>query len=105
MKRLKEKCFVQLPYRSQPLQSIKYGRLFGIDRNADLYRIDKKTGAQTKIGNTGVTIGAYYQSAAFDFKTNKLYWASASDSEENNVLYEVNVNTGQATEIKRISGQ
>ena len=78
----------------------KYGRLFGIDRNADLYRIDKKTGAQTKIGNTGVTIGAYYQSAAFDFKTNKLYWASASDSEENNVLYEVNVNTGQATEIK-----
>ena len=78
----------------------KYGRLFGIDRNADLYRIDKKTGAQTKIGNTGVTIGAYYQSAAFDFKTNKLYWASASESEENNVLYEVNVNTGQATEIK-----
>ena len=78
----------------------KYGRLFGIDRNADLYRIDKKTGAQTKIGNTGVTIGAYYQSAAFDFKTNKLYWASASDSEENNVLYEVSVNTGQATEIK-----
>lgn len=78
----------------------KYGRLFGIDRNADLYRIDKKTGAQTKIGNTGVTIGAYYQSAAFDFKTNKLYWASASDSEENNVLYEVNINTGQATEIK-----
>ena len=78
----------------------KYGRLFGIDRNADLYRIDKKTGAQTKIGNTGVTIGAYYQSAAFDFKTNKLYWASASDSEENNVLYEVNVKTGQATEIK-----
>ena len=78
----------------------KYGRLFGIDRNADLYRIDKKTGAQTKIGNTGVTIGAYYQSAAFDFKTNKLYWASASDSEENNVLYDVNVNTGQATEIK-----
>lgn len=78
----------------------EYGRLFGIDRNADLYRIDKKTGAQTKIGNTGVTIGAYYQSAAFDFKTNKLYWASASDSEENNVLYEVNVKTGQATEIK-----
>ena len=78
----------------------KYGRLFGVDRNADLYRIDKKTGAQTKIGNTGVTIGAYYQSAAFDFKTNKLYWASASDSEENNVLYEVNVKTGQATEIK-----
>lgn len=78
----------------------KYGRLYGIDKKADLYRIDKKTGAQTKIGNTGVTIGAYYQSAAFDFKTNKLYWASASDSEENNVLYEVNVNTGQATEIK-----
>ena len=78
----------------------KYGRLYGIDKKADLYRIDKKTGAQTKIGNTGVTIGAYYQSAAFDFKTNKLYWASASESEENNVLYEVNVNTGQATEIK-----
>ncbi|WP_315509570.1 choice-of-anchor J domain-containing protein [Alloprevotella tannerae] len=78
----------------------KYGRLYGIDKKADLYRIDKKTGAQTKIGNTGVTIGAYYQSAAFDFKTNKLYWASASDSEENNVLYEVNVKTGQATEIK-----
>lgn len=78
----------------------KYGRLYGIDKKADLYRIDKKTGAQTKIGNTGVTIGAYYQSAAFDFKTNKLYWASASDSEENNVLYEVSVNTGQATEIK-----
>ena len=78
----------------------KYGRLYGIDKKADLYRIDKKTGAQTKIGNTGVTIGAYYQSAAFDFKTNKLYWASASDSEENNVLYELSVNTGQATEIK-----
>ena len=34
----------------------KYGRLFGIDRNADLYRIDKKTGAQTKIGNTALQL-------------------------------------------------
>ena len=39
------------------------GQLYGIDMSGGLYKIDKKTGAETFVGNTGITPSNYHQAA------------------------------------------
>lgn len=74
------------------------GEIFAMAKGGDLYQVDKATGTCTRIGNTGVDASDYLQSATFDPKTGKLYWASTL-SDETSALYEVNTATAHATEI------
>ena len=74
------------------------GEIYVMATGGDLYQVDKATGICTLIGNTGVDASDYLQSATFDPKTGKLYWASTL-SDETSALYEVNTTTAQATEI------
>lgn len=76
------------------------GEIFGVQGDGYLYRIDKSTGSWSKIGGTGV-IPRYSQSATFDQKTGKLYWAACS--EQLSGLYEIDTTTGRATLLEKFS--
>ncbi|MBP3251581.1 MAG: choice-of-anchor J domain-containing protein, partial [Prevotella sp.] len=78
------------------------GEVFGIGVNGFLYKFDKSTGNATIVGNTDVAVSAYRQSATFDFRSGKLYWA-AMVSEESSALYEVNTTTGKATRLGKFA--
>ncbi|WP_156930661.1 hypothetical protein [Prevotella falsenii] len=75
----------------------KQGEIYAISEGGNLYKVDKTNGAVTKIGFTGVKPDKYVQSAAFDMRTGKLYWASQETNGSH--LYEVNTQTGAATRI------
>lgn len=76
------------------------GEVFGVQNDGFLYKIDKYNGSWKAIGNTGV-IPKNSQSATFDKKTGKLYWAACTD--QTSGLYEVDTTTGRATLIERFS--
>lgn len=71
------------------------GVVYAIGSDGVLYRVDKTTGKQTKVGDTGL-MPKYYQSAVFDMESGKLYWAACTTSGSSG-LYEVNTQTGKAT--------
>lgn len=72
------------------------GQLYGITADGMLNKIDKQTGAFTKIGSTGVSIKQVMQSAVFDRQNEKMYWA-AMTSDNQALLYEVNIQTAAVT--------
>lgn len=72
------------------------GEIYGVDTAGYLYRIDRETGAQTQIGFTGI-LPRNSQSATFDMKTGRLYWAACSETAWG--LYEVNTATAATTLI------
>ena len=74
------------------------GQLYAISAGANLYKIDKTTGAATLVGPTGVDIGRYAQSGIINPRNGKFYWASQEKNYDAN-LYEVNLTTGAATLI------
>lgn len=83
----------------------KEGQLWGITASSSttstdggfLVKVDKTTGAQTLIGDTGVR--PYYdQSAVIDLARGTFYWLANTQTEEAN-LYEVDLTTGNATLI------
>lgn len=80
------------------------GQLWGINGSGDLYKIDKKTAAATKVGSTGVT-PSYDQSMAFDLKTDELYWTSytGGSAQECSKLYKVDISDASATLITTFS--
>lgn len=63
-----------------------------------LYRIDKATGEETFVGNTGIDVGDYLQSATFDRSTDVMYWA-CNDAQGESFLCMVDTATGRATRI------
>ncbi len=81
------------------------GQLWGIAGNysgndcisSTLYKINKSTGALTKIGDTGFDC-AYMSDMTFDLKTDKLYW-TVSPSDYTGFLAEVNTVTGAASVV------
>lgn len=75
------------------------GRVLGIKNDGNLYNIDKVTGDETVIGPTGFTNLRYVQSATFDRRTGKLYWAGCFGATSDNGLYEVDTQTGHATKV------
>lgn len=80
------------------------GELYGIGYDGNLYKISKTDATLTLIGSTGLT-PKYLQSATFDIRTDKLYWA-ASLADNSSGLYEVNTSTGAANLISQfISGE
>lgn len=84
----------------------KDGFMYGIDDNADLYKISLKDGSETLVGATGLTLkvgnATYEQSGEIDQVTNIFYWA-AFDSKEKGALYTVDLTTGKATKLSDFS--
>ncbi len=73
------------------------GQLYTIDQTGSLYRIDKGSGDFTLVGATGFEPEAYLQSATFDLKDDRLYWAALRNDQS--ALLEVDTNTGKATKV------
>ncbi len=78
------------------------GTLYAIDINGDLLKVNKSTGATTKVGSTGVT-PRYLSSAVIDHKSGRMFW-SVFGEDKNGKLYEVNKSTGVATELCHFPG-
>ena len=79
------------------------GYAYGVAQDGNLYRIDRKTGGETKIGSTGVAVvtdggSSYFQSGEIDPKTNTFYWA-ATDAAGASALYTVDLSSGLATKV------
>lgn len=72
------------------------GNLFGFGSDSKLYAINKDNAALTAIGATGIKASTYLQSATFDWKSGKLYWATTLSTDIAG-LYEVDTTTGKAT--------
>ena len=79
------------------------GQLWAINSgDANLYKVDKTTGATTYIGYTGLYC-YYVQSGGFDHYSGKLYWAGCADS--NGFFAEVDTQTGEATILLNNTGE
>lgn len=81
----------------------KAGELYGIAADdANLYKIDTTSGAETLIGSTGLTLmddeGYYYQTGEIDQKDDTFYFYSF-DVNENAALYTVDLATASLTKI------
>lgn len=78
------------------------GELFAIKTDGNLYRIDKNKAKETLVGPTGMTPSNNLQSAAFDPKSGKLYWAAmltTSSGFTYSELIEVNTASGTGTKV------
>ena len=71
------------------------GQLYAIDLEGDLYKVSKATGAETYVGNTGLTPSAYRQAAAIDSEVGKLFWAYIL-SDHGSGVAEVDLTTANA---------
>ncbi len=69
--------------------------------SSELNKIDKTTGALTKIGETGF-VPQYLTDCTFDHKTDRLFWTVSTD--EAGLLTEVNTTTGEATVVYEFPG-
>lgn len=81
----------------------KGGQLYGIGMDGWLYKINKSTGEETKVGPTGHKLtnamGQYYgQSGEIDQRDDTFYWYSI-DADGVGGLYTVDLQTGQTTLI------
>ena len=79
------------------------GYAYGVAQDGCLYKINRKTGAETKVGSTGVNVltssgSCYFQSGEIDPKTNTFYWA-ATDADGVSALYTVDLATGAASKV------
>lgn len=93
------------------------GDIYGINQRGQVLRFNKDNGMYREVGNVGFRTQERYMSAAFDFRTDKLYWMgykndgkidpAATDGTNNTLsikdggrdtgLYEVDTKTGVAT--------
>ncbi len=78
----------------------KTGKMYVIGGDGKLYSVNNETWVASEIGNTGITPTAYKQSAAFDGRSQKLYWVYDIADEKANGIAKVDVTTGQATTIE-----
>ena len=88
----------RLPIDMVAIAASAEGELYSIGLNGALYKLDKTNGNATLIGNTGVVPEGYRQSATFDFRSGKLYWAAMLGA-SSSALYEVNTTTGAAKRL------
>lgn len=77
------------------------GMVYAIRTDGMLVTIDKTNGKTTAVGPTGVT-PQYLQSAAIDPRTGRMFWAACSTVDPVG-LYEVDLETGQATFIGKFA--
>jgi hypothetical protein len=88
------------------------GQLFGVDENGDFYSIDKKTGAATRVGTTGMNMTSAHQSMTFDHLGGRLFWAMPWEGQKENgrydsrgLLCEIDPTMGNATVLGSIHGE
>ncbi len=93
---LSQLCRIGNDLAIQALAADPDGKLYGIDRQGDLYLIDIATGAPSKIGSTGYAL-KLLQSMTFDRKSGTLYWARFSS--DGGILCTVNTATAAVTDI------
>lgn len=67
-------------------------------KTSDLYKINLSDYTIAQVGNTGVTMGIYYDSMDFDMDTDELFWTQVTDDTKHG-FYKVNTTTGEATRI------
>lgn len=76
------------------------GRLFGINQNGQLCRIDKETGKASVVGSAGAsTMGSVWQCMYFDHNTGNTYWPQPG---EGGRLRTIDLETGRSTEVGMI---
>ena len=73
--------------------------LYGIYGDGRLVEINKSTGEETQLANTGI-VSNYLTSAAYDSKTGILYYASCTDTET--ALYSIDFNNAACTSSLRL---
>lgn len=81
------------------------GQLWAISAKGILMKVNKKTGEETVVGNTGIKPGVSWESAAFDNKTGKLYWAATEYDTNASHLYEVDTTTGKTTAVSNYANE
>lgn len=94
-----EICPLERPWAACAFDS--KSRLYAIEENGDLYRVDLFTGAMTEVGSTGVKV-TMTGDAVIDPATDIMYWCVGNDTE--NALYSVNLTTAAATKLYDLAG-
>ncbi len=79
------------------LTADRNGTLYAIDKKANLYTVDKYTGATKLVGNTGVQTQAMFQSAACNYTNGKIYWATIYNDMWDTGIFEVDPATAKST--------
>lgn len=79
------------------------GQLYGISLEGKLYKIDKATGDEELVGDTGYIPYGTHQAAVIDSKQNTLYWVSVN-SNQTSSLYAINLSTALATKCYDFDG-
>ena len=77
------------------------GQLYGISWAGGLWKIDKTTGAKTLIDYMGIVPSSFRQSATYDSKSKKIYWA-AFRNDYSSGLYEIDPATAVAKLVTEI---
>ena len=77
------------------------GILYSFNDNGGIYTIDPLTAKAQRVSTLDIPIGVYDQCATFSPSTGKCYWVNAGSA---NILYEVDVTTGQTHEIGSTPG-
>ena len=85
------------------LSADKDGNLYAISTDGNLYKINKTDGSATKVGNTGFKPGGYRQSATFDLKNGKIYWAACLSDMTSHLIC-VDPSTGKGTDLGTFPG-
>ena len=75
------------------------GQIWAIDMTGNLLKIDKRSGASTTVGHTGVT-PLYASSATIDLATGRCFW-TVNPADGKGYLYEVDLTSGAATLVCR----
>ena len=78
------------------------GTLYAIDSNGDLLIVDKTTGAETVVGNTGLW-PQYLSSATIDPNTGRMFYSYYPNDRES-WLYEIDITTAEATLLTPLFG-
>lgn len=79
----------------------KFGQAYGIGLDGVLYKIDKETGATTKIGDTGCPALTYVSSAAYNDKDNNILLSYCNADSAG--LVAIDPSTGQSTVVSVFS--
>jgi hypothetical protein len=78
-----------------------FGNLYAVkhipEENGAFYSVNKTDASLTFIGDMEESVSAYYQSMAFDFRTNACYFQVYGTSPQMKGTYKIDVNTGTTT--------
>ena len=80
------------------------GQFYAIDTAGDFYKVDKHSGAKTKVGATGLDVSPYPQSMTYDAVHGDMYLSAELNSNETG-LWTIDLTTGRATLVNMYPDQ